>query len=356
VKGGTAVPAHVAQGSLRELLEIFRVAGKQLERIADDGRVAEIGDGIDVIAQLVSKLDGFQPLGFRRSVQRPGSLARPGAQAGCRHQRGDLLNGGYERVGTVCDQYAHEIDIAVLRREVKRRRADKADEIPPGGDIRRTLRFSVVPIERDLTEYLEAVREIEQRIQNTERSGVEAGIALPSRPDDVPESFEDYVKLMFDLQVVAFQADVTRVITLLMGRETSPRTFEQIGVPEQHHSCSHHIDNPDLIARKAKIDQYHIALFGYFLRKLQATPDGDGNLLDHSMILYGGGLGNGNLHNHVNLPVLVAGGGAGTLSVGCHLNYPENTPMANVLLALLDKAGVPTPEKIGDSTEHLTGL
>jgi Protein of unknown function (DUF1552) len=207
-----------------------------------------------------------------------------------------------------------------------------------------------------LTEYLEAVREIERRIQNTERSGVEAGIALPSRPDDIPESFEDYVKLMFDLQVVAYQADATRVISLLMGRETSPRTFEQIGVPEQHHSCSHHIDNPELMARKAKIDQYHIALFGYFLQKLQATPDGDGNLLDHSMILYGGGLGNGNLHNHVNLPVLVAGGGAGALSGGRHLDYPDNTPMANLLLALLDKAGVPTPEKIGDSTEHLRGV
>lgn len=207
-----------------------------------------------------------------------------------------------------------------------------------------------------LTEYLEAVREIEQRIQKTEQSTVEAGMALPSRPDDIPESFEDYVKLMFDLQVLAYQADITRVITLLMGRETSPRTFEQIGIPEQHHSCSHHIDNPELIARKAKIDQYHIALFGHFLQKLRATPDGGGNLLDHSMILYGGGLGNGNLHNHVNLPVLVAGGGAGTLSGGYHNNYPENTPMANLLLAMLDKAGVPTPEKIGDSTEHLKGI
>ena len=158
---------------------------------------------------------------------------------------------------------------------------------------------------------------------------------------------------MFDLQVLAYQADITRVTTLLMGRETSPRTFEQIGVPEQHHSCSHHIDNPELMARKAKIDQYHVALFGQFLEKLKATQDGDGNLLDHSMILYGGGLGNGNLHDHVNLPVLVAGGGAGTLSGGQHVNYPDNTPMANLLLSMLDKAGVPTPEKIGDSTEHL---
>jgi hypothetical protein len=205
-----------------------------------------------------------------------------------------------------------------------------------------------------LTDYLEAVREIEQRIQRTEQSGMAAGASVPSRPDDIPESFEEYVNLMFDLQLVAYQADITRVITMLLGRETSPRTFEQIGVPEQHHSCSHHIDNPELMARKAKIDQYHIALFGQFLQKLRATSDGDGNLLDHSMILYGGGLGNGNLHDHINLPVLVAGRGAGTLAGGLHKNYPENTPMANLLLTMLDKAGVPTPEKIGDSTEHLS--
>jgi hypothetical protein len=207
-----------------------------------------------------------------------------------------------------------------------------------------------------LDEYLEAVNEVEQRIRRTEDAGVAAGMAMPSRPDDIPESFEDYVNLMFDLQVLAYQGDITRVTTLLMGRETSPRTFEQIGVPEQHHSCSHHIDNPELMARKAKIDQYHVALFGQFLQKLQATQDGDGTLLDHSMILYGGGLGNGNLHDHVNLPVLVAGHGAGTFKGAVHNNYPDNTPMANLLLSMLDKAGVPTPEKIGDSTEHLGGI
>lgn len=154
-------------------------------------------------------------------------------------------------------------------------------------------------------------------------------MALPTRPDDIPESFEEYVKLMFDLQVLAYQADITRVTTLLMGRETSPRTFEQIGVPEQHHSCSHHIDNPELMARKAKIDQYHVALFGQFLEKLKATPDGDGNL-----------------HDHVNLPVLVAGGGAGTFSGGQHINYPDNTPMANLLLTMLDKAGDRRPRRL----------
>jgi hypothetical protein len=207
-----------------------------------------------------------------------------------------------------------------------------------------------------LDEYLEAVNEVEQRIRRSEDAGVAAGVAMPTRPDDIPEAFEDYVNLMFDLQVLAYQGDITRVTTLLMGRETSPRTFEQIGVPEQHHSCSHHIDNPELMARKAKIDQYHVALFGQFLQKLKATQDGDGSLLDHSMILYGGGLGNGNLHDHVNLPVLVAGHGAGTLKGGVHVNYPDNTPMANLLLSILDKAGVPTPEKIGDSTQHLSDI
>ena len=205
-----------------------------------------------------------------------------------------------------------------------------------------------------LNEYLDAVRQIEQRIQKTEEDGVRSGLALPSRPDDIPESFEEYVKLMFDLQILAFQSDVTRVTTMLLGREASPRTFENIGVPEQHHSCSHHIDNPSLIARKAKIDQYHVLLLRYFLEKLRDTADGDGSLLDHSLILYGGGLGNGNLHDHINLPCLVAGGAGGRLKGGRHLAYADNTPMANLLLTVLDKLDVPTPEKIGDSTEHLS--
>lgn len=207
-----------------------------------------------------------------------------------------------------------------------------------------------------LGEYLGAVREMEQRIQTAEKHGVETGLALPERPDDIPESFEEYVKLMFDLQVLAYQGDITRVVTMLMGREASPRTFENIGVPEQHHSCSHHINNPNLIARKAKIDQYHIQLLGYFLEKLRTTADGDGSLLDHSLIVYGGGLGNGNLHDHLNLPVLVAGGAAGHMKGGRHLAYAENTPMTNLLLSVLDKVGVPTPERIGDSTEHLAGV
>jgi hypothetical protein len=206
-----------------------------------------------------------------------------------------------------------------------------------------------------LSEYLEAVRELERRIQNTERRA-EVELSVPDRPSDIPETFEEHAKLMFDLQVVAYQADITRVMTMLLARETSTLTYENIGVPEQHHSCSHHLNNPALIARKAKIDQYHVQLLGYYLKRLRDTADGDGSLLDHSLILYGGGLGNGNIHDHLNLPCLLAGGAASQLKGGRHLAYPEKTPMANLLLTMMDKVGVPTPERIGDSTTHLSGV
>jgi hypothetical protein len=203
-----------------------------------------------------------------------------------------------------------------------------------------------------LSEYLEAVRDIEQQIQRAEAAGSESPIALPDRPVDIPEEFGDHAKLMFDLQVLAFQADITRVASLMMARELSPRTYPEIGVTGQHHQVSHHRNAPDLISMKAKIDTYHISLLGYFLEKLSATPDGDGSLLDHVMILYGSGMGNGNLHEHTNLPALVAGGGAGRLRTGRHLAYPEDTPKSNLLVTLLDKAGVEV-EKIGDSTGQL---
>jgi hypothetical protein len=204
-----------------------------------------------------------------------------------------------------------------------------------------------------LQEYVESVREIEQRIKNAER-GMNDSADLPEPPVDAPELFDDRARLMYDLQVLAFQADLTRVITMMASREGSGLSFPQIGIPEQHHSLSHHLDNPNLMAKKAKIDQHLVSLFAYFLQKLQATPDGDGSLLDHSLILYGGGLGNSNLHDHANLPCLLAGGASGALKSGRHLNFAEGTPKANLVLAVLDKAGVPTPEKIGDSTAHLS--
>ena len=216
-----------------------------------------------------------------------------------------------------------------------------------------SLERTLGPSDRNkLSEYLDSVRDLEQRIGRAEARGEQAEIDLPDRPIDVPEDFEEYAKLMFDLMALAYQADVTRVGTLMMARETSPRTFPQIGVPDQHHTVSHHRNDSDYMARKAKIDTYHITLLAHFLDRLRNTPDGDGNLLDHSMIVYGGGIGNGNLHEHTNLPCLVAGGGGGRLQGGRHLAYKEDTPMANLLLSVLDKAGVRVDE-LGDSTEML---
>jgi hypothetical protein len=200
-----------------------------------------------------------------------------------------------------------------------------------------------------LTEYLDSVREIEQRIQSTEKKGASSPMELPDRPVDIPETFEEHAKLMYDLMVLGYRADVTRVFTMIMARELSSRTYPNIGVPEQHHAVSHHRNDPALIVKKARIDNYHVSLFGYFLEKLQNTPDGDGSLLDHSLILYGGGIGNGNLHEHNNLPLLMAGKLCGKVQPGRHVMYPDNTPMSNMLLTVLDKAGVPA-EKLGDST------
>ena len=200
-----------------------------------------------------------------------------------------------------------------------------------------------------LDEYLDAVRDVEQRIQRSESRGAESLIELPDRPVDIPETFEEHAKLMFDLLTLAFQADVTRVFTLMMAREASPRAYPQVGVADQHHTVSHHRNDPEYIAKKAKIDTYHIQMLAYFLENLRKTSDGDANLLDNSMIVYGGGIGNGNLHEHTNLPCLVAGGGGGRLNAGRHRHYEDDTPYANLLLSVLDKAGVPA-DQLGDST------
>jgi hypothetical protein len=202
-----------------------------------------------------------------------------------------------------------------------------------------------------LDEYLESVRDIETRIQNAERQGATT-FELPERPVDVPATFDEHTKLMFDLQVLGFRADVTRVTSMIMSRELSPMTFPQIGVPEQHHPTSHHRNDPELIAKKAKIDTYEVQLLAYFLERLKATPDGDGSLLDHSLVVYGGGMGNGNLHRHTDLPCLLAGSLGGKFTTGRHLAYPQNTPMTNLLLTILASVGI-KQESLGDSTGKL---
>jgi hypothetical protein len=207
-----------------------------------------------------------------------------------------------------------------------------------------------------LTEYLESVREIEQRIATIERRGILESADLPEVSVDIPGTWDDRAKVMLDLQVLAFQADVTRVFSMVMARENSPTSYPDIGVPEQHHSLSHHMNNPNLMAKKAKIDTHLIGRFAYLLEKLRASPDGDGTLLDHSLLLYGGGIGNPNLHEHTNLPCLLAGGSAGRLQGDRHLQFPAGTPKANVFMNMLDMLGVPTPDQIGDSNGRLTGL
>ena len=199
-----------------------------------------------------------------------------------------------------------------------------------------------------VSDYVDAVREVERRIQRAEKDAGQSTVALPDRPVGIPESYDEHVKLLFDLLVLTYQADITRVFSIQLGREQSARTFPWIGVNEGHHGISHHQDKPAKIAAIAKITTYYSQLLSYFAEKLAATPDGDGSLLDHSMVLHGSGMSNGNLHDHKNLPLLLLGGGAGQLRSGRHIKYAELTPMANLLLGLLDKAGVPA-DSFGDS-------
>jgi hypothetical protein len=207
---------------------------------------------------------------------------------------------------------------------------------------------------RKLDEYLTSIREIERRIEMAEQD-LTSLIPTIDKPTGVPVQYADYVKLMFDLQVVAFQTDLTRVVTMMMGREGSLRTYPEIGVPDPHHPLTHHRGNPDWIEKVTKINTLHMDLFAGFIGKLKATPDGDGTLLDHSMIVYGSGLSDGNRHTHDDLPVLVVGRG-GDFRLGIHVVYSKGTPMTNLYLTLLDRVGVQA-EKVGDSTgqiEHLT--
>lgn len=210
---------------------------------------------------------------------------------------------------------------------------------------------------RKLSEYLDAVREIERRIQKAEAQDANA-LALPSidRPAGIPPTFEEHIKLVFDLMTIAFQADLTRIITLMIGREGGNRTYRSIGVPDAHHGLSHHFNDAAKIDRLQRIDQHHVEMFSYFLEKLKSTKDGDGTLLDHSAIVYGSSLSDGNRHEHLDLPALLAGGGMGKIRGGRHIRYKQGTPMTNLFMNVLDMAGV-QPEKIGDSTgkvEHLS--
>jgi len=206
-----------------------------------------------------------------------------------------------------------------------------------------------------LTEYLDAVRDIERRIQNAEQQSARE-LPVVEQPAGVPATFEAHAKLMFDLQLLAYQTDLTRVITFMMGRELSGRTFPQIGVVESHHATSHHQGDPVKLANLQKIKAHHAELFAYYVERLHATRDGDGSLLDHVTILFGAGMSDSNAHSGINLPVAIVGGASGEIKGGRHLKYPAGTPMGNLLITLLDKLGVPPVERMGDSTGRLERL
>mgnify|MGYP001056461605 CR=1 FL=1 len=206
-----------------------------------------------------------------------------------------------------------------------------------------------------IDQYLDSVRALERRIQLAEAQSVTVELPDLDRPVGIPDTYEDHVKLMFDLLALAYQADLTRVFTFMLGRELGGRTYPHLGVPDPHHGLSHHRNDPEKLDKLARINTYHMGLFAHFLENLQSTSDGDGSLLDHSMVMYGGGLGDSNDHAHFDLPELVVGGGGGRLRGGRHLRYPKDTPVNNLLVSMLDKAGLPA-ERFGDATGQIRDL
>jgi len=219
-----------------------------------------------------------------------------------------------------------------------------------------TLQQQLGPSDRQMmTQYLENIREIERRIQRAETSQGDEALQLPARPAGVPFDFEEHVRLMYDLMVVAYQANVSRVITFMVSREVSNRTYTQVGVTDGHHAISHHQNREEKMEKNVRIQTFNIGMFAEFVEKLKMTPDGEGSLLDNMVLLYGSNMSNSNAHDHFPLPNLVLGHAAGKMKGGRHLRYPDHTPMTNLLVTMLDKAGV-RQETLGDSTGVMSNL
>jgi hypothetical protein len=204
---------------------------------------------------------------------------------------------------------------------------------------------------RKVDEYLDSIREVEKQIQMAEKDDRNVAPSM-DEPAGIPAVYADHAKLLYDLQALAFQSDLTRVTTMVMGREGSVRTYDEIGVPEPHHPLSHHRNAPEALAKLTKINTFHVELFAQFIARLKATPDGDGNLLDRSMILYGCGIADSNRHTHEKLPILIMGGASGGVETGRHIATKEDTPVANVFLSMMDRMGV-EKNSFGDSTGKL---
>lgn len=209
---------------------------------------------------------------------------------------------------------------------------------------------------RKLDEYFDSVRDIERRIQLAETQNVETQLPLMEKPSSIPQDYAQYAKLMMDLMVVAWQSDMTRVGSFMLGREGSNRAYPEIGISDGHHSVSHHQSDPAKVAKLLKIDEFHVSMFAYLLEKLRTTRDGDGTLLDHSLVLFGSSISESNTHTHDELPIVLAGSGGGQIAGNRHLVYPEQTPLNNLLLNMFDVAEIPHVAGFGDSTGRLTGL
>jgi Protein of unknown function (DUF1552) len=209
---------------------------------------------------------------------------------------------------------------------------------------------------RKLDEYLESVRDIERRIQVTEESNILTQLPHMERPSSVPDDYMQYSKLMMDLQVMAWQTDMTRVASFMMGRDGSNRAYREIGISDGHHAISHHQGDQERVEKLIKIDELHVEMFAYLMKKLQETADGEGTLLDHSLVVFGSSLSESNLHTHDDLPIVLAGNANGRVKGNRHLVYPKETPLNNLFLNMFDLAGVPEVERFGDSTGRLTDL
>ena len=200
------------------------------------------------------------------------------------------------------------------------------------------------------------MRDIERRIQRAEEQSATLRLPNIDRPRAVPDDYAQYTSLMIDMQVMAWQTDMTRVASFMLGRDGSNRAYREIGISDGHHSISHHQGDPEKVEKLIKIDELHVGMFAYLLKKLKETPDGDGTLLDHSMVLFGSSISESNIHTHDDLPIVLAGGASGRLKGNRHLVYPRETPLNNLFLNMFDMAGLPYIDGFGDSTGRLTNL
>ena len=236
------------------------------------------------------------------------------------------------------------------RRAALRKRASLLDSI--ADDMKRLKRGLGASDRSIISNYLDSIREVERRIQKAETDTRDKPMPDLDRPMGVPAAYADHARLMFDLQLLAYQGDITRITTFQIARETSNRSYPEIGIPDPHHPLSHHGDNAEKIEKLSKINAFHVSLFAEYLEKLKNTPEGNGSLLDNVLLLFGSGIGNPNIHNHSNLPIIVAGGAAGGMKGNRHIRYEKATPLANLHLTLLDKVGVRI-DRFGDSTGML---